>query len=320
MPAVRIAGGGPAGASAALAALLAGADAEVFEKSAFPRHKVCGEFISPEILPVLRRLGVESSFFGARPAQIRRMSLHIGARTASTELPELAWGLSRYALDALLLKQASRAGALVRHEVAPGGVDIIATGRRGGVPRGGRLFGFKAHFDGPAEDAVELYFSHRCYVGLNAVENGGTNVCGLAPEEMLQSIRFEVDQLLSANAPLRERLSGLHRRMEWMFTGPLLFGASPDAGALLAGDALSFVDPFTGSGLLAAAVTGSVAGECAARGLSRAEYRQRCRTALARAYRFSSLLRRAVAVPGASALLPFVPGSVLYKLTRPAVG
>ena len=68
--------------------------------------------------------------------------------------------------------------------------NVITTGRSSQSRRGGRLFGFKAHFDGPADDAVELYFAGSMYVGVNCVEDGFTNVCGLAPEEHLRRCRF----------------------------------------------------------------------------------------------------------------------------------
>jgi flavin-dependent dehydrogenase len=52
MRAVHVVGGGPAGVMAALAAMREGAPVRISEKSAFPRHKVCGEFLSPAILPI----------------------------------------------------------------------------------------------------------------------------------------------------------------------------------------------------------------------------------------------------------------------------
>jgi hypothetical protein len=33
----------------------------------FPRHKVCGEFLSPAILPLLRRAGCEAGFLTEYP-------------------------------------------------------------------------------------------------------------------------------------------------------------------------------------------------------------------------------------------------------------
>jgi len=55
---INILGGGPAGSAAALAALREGTQVRMVEKSKLPRHKVCGEFFSPEIGPELEKLGV----------------------------------------------------------------------------------------------------------------------------------------------------------------------------------------------------------------------------------------------------------------------
>src|ERR1019366_1262322 len=71
MRAVRVVGGGPAGVMAALAAMREGAPVRIFEKSAFPRHKVCGEFLSPAILPLLRRACCGAAFLALRPAVLR---------------------------------------------------------------------------------------------------------------------------------------------------------------------------------------------------------------------------------------------------------
>ena len=48
-----IIGGGPAGTSAAISAARAGASVLLLERGRFPRHKVCGEFVSAESLGLL---------------------------------------------------------------------------------------------------------------------------------------------------------------------------------------------------------------------------------------------------------------------------
>ena len=55
---VLIAGGGPAGASAAIHLSAEGARVLLVEQKRFPRQKLCGEFISPECLGHFKRLGV----------------------------------------------------------------------------------------------------------------------------------------------------------------------------------------------------------------------------------------------------------------------
>jgi len=322
---VTILGGGPAGASAAIAAIESGSRVQLVEKSRFPRHKVCGEFLSPEIAAVLERLGVWRQFLECEPAPVRRFSLHFGKSKKHCRLPEGAYGLSRYRFDQILFDEAVRLGAETASEAhqplqAP---VVIAHGRRASLPKGNRLFGFKAHFTGPVNDAVELFFFSDCYVGVNSVEGGVTNVCGLGPENFLKARDFDIDDVVNSFPPLAERMRPLTRQFKWMSVGPLQFHnhfreALPE-GHYPAGDALSFVDPFTGSGLLSAITTGQIAGVAAARGTFSAAYLAECRRCLEKPFRVSSLLRSAVGSEWAELLMPYLPGEWLVKWTRPNV-
>lgn len=285
------------------------------EKSRFPRHKVCGEFFTAEILPVLEHLGVAGDFLAAGPARVTHAELHFGRTMRRFPLPEPAFGLSRYAFDDLLLRAALERGAelSVDGPENPSAVAIIAAGRRTAAPRGRRVFGFKAHFDGPASDAVELYFFSGGYCGVCPVEGGRTNVCGLAEEGLLARQDFRIERLLGG---LR-RFAGMQPLTRWYLTGPLCFGRAPEVqpGALAAGDARCFVDPFTGSGLLAAVRTGSWAGEAVAGG---PDYHTRCRTLYGRQLSTTSIIRRVLSLGWAEGLAGLVPGPLLYRLTRPA--
>ena len=267
-----ILGGGLSGSTAAIAARLLDAPVMLVEKSTFPRHKVCGEFLSPEVLPLLERMGLEQTFFAANPAPMRRVALDFGGRQKRFALPEMAYGLSRYRLDAMLFDRAGELGAHTAKHASSEPPTIIATGRAAlphdGAQKGRRLFGFKAHFRGPVNDAVELYFMPGGYVGVNPVEDGITNVCGICSEDTLRKLDFHVDELVYHNVPLRNRLVGMERQWDWLFVGPLVFTNrfKTDPVAYYTGDALSFVDPFTGSGMLAAMYSGWMAGEMAAKG------------------------------------------------------
>lgn len=318
---IAILGGGPAGSSAAIAARLERCAVDLIEKSKFPRHKVCGEFFSPEIEADLKRLGAWDGFMASGPARILRMKLHFGRREKICRFPDPAWGLSRYTFDALLFDRAQQLGSRLISE--PSGVPVVnATGRHGSSStRGRRLFGFKAHFEGPADDAVELFFFQRCYVGINTVEGGRTNVCGLGPEDVLARYNFNFDEFVRQSPALAGRLAPLTRAMRWISTGPLQYAQRFDAeNQYLAGDALSFVDPFTGSGLLAAVRTGSLAGAAAAGGIPVASYLAQCRKILKNPFQMASVFREAVSRGLAEWLIGLVPGRVLFALTRPAKG
>jgi hypothetical protein len=290
------------------------------ERSRLPRHKVCGEFLSPEIERELELLGVWREFQGASPARIRRLGLHFGSRSKFARLQEHAWGLSRYAFDDLLWRRAFALGA--ERAVAPAdSAQVLASGRDAPqAPRGGRLFGFKTHFEGPQDDAVELFFFNGIYVGVSSIEGGRTNVCGLGPEDYLGRFAFDYDRVIQECAPLRSRLAPLTRVMEWLSTGPLeyrqrFFDALP--GVYRAGDALSFVDPFTGSGLLVAVRTGAMAGRAAARRFEAEAYLEQARRSLRKPFAVSAILREVVASGWAERLVGIAPSRLLFALTRP---
>ena len=137
---VVVVGGGPAGSTLAALAAGAGLRVVVVERERFPRDKVCGEFLSPEGVAVLERLGISASL---RDAGVTRMdSCRISSprgRTVESRLPDLAgagraaMGVSRGLLDTTLLGLARRRGAKVyeqREATAPLTVDGRVTGVR----------------------------------------------------------------------------------------------------------------------------------------------------------------------------------------------
>jgi len=312
-----VVGCGPAGAATALALCRAGVPPVVYEKSAFPRHKVCGEFFSAEILPALDRIGMAGQFLAALPARVTHGELHFARSGRRFPLPETGFGLSRYTFDEMLYRAVLERGAEVRQErlLKPTGPAVWAGGRAVAEPHGRRPFGFKAHFAGPAGDAVELYFFPGGYCGTCPIENGLTNVCGLASEDVLAAHQFRPDSMLAAAPRLAERLRPLERHTRWMFSGPLRYGPPPPprVGMIAAGDAACFVDPFTGTGLLAAIETGTWAGEALLMWSSKVNRTPLPRRQLAAA----ALIRRAVELGWAESLAGLIPASLLYRLTRP---
>lgn len=322
MALVRVVGAGPAGSSAALAALAAGADVEIFEKSAFPRHKVCGEFLSPEAARLIEELGLMERFLDLRPSRLEKMMLVFDGRARTALFPEPAFGLSRFALDHLLLDEAVRRGARLHQQSTQDG-DVIAVGRQDASPKGRRLFGFKAHFSGPVNNVMELYFlPGYSYVGVSAIENAYTNVCGLAPEDELAAIHFDIDTYVMRHEFLARRLQSLRQVMPWMKVGPLVFGNRleiPASAGYLAGDRLSFTDPFTGSGILTALLTGSLAGNAAALRLDPAEHLLNCRRRLRGSLQTAAFLRRALASRFGRTVAGYVPPKLLFQMTRPRI-
>src|ERR1700733_1911674 len=103
---ITIVGGGLAGLTLGIGLRQRGVPVTVWETGKYPRHRVCGEFISGRGQAALTRLGLRDRIMeaGAIPA---RTTAFFSARAASPvrQLAEPAWSLSRYALDDLLAKE-----------------------------------------------------------------------------------------------------------------------------------------------------------------------------------------------------------------------
>lgn len=323
---VQIHGGALAGCAAALAARREGASTLVYEKSPFPRHKVCGEFLSHGVETLFRDFGLWGEFLNLNPAVISRLELHFPRKSFHYNLPEPCWGLSRYVLDDWLMRSAIASGASWRQEPASALSPplVVAYGRRERAPKGDRVFGFKAHHAGPPTDAIELHFFDRGYVGVSPVENDIVNVCGLAFESELSRQAFDYDAICDRSPTLRERRRNLRRIMDWLSVGPLIYRTPPreviEDGVYPAGDALGFIDPFTGAGMFNALLSGSMAGAAAARGVSVASYLEDCRRLLNRPFLVSALFRKALASGLADRAAGWLPGSLLFRLTRAHLG
>jgi hypothetical protein len=168
---------------------------------------------------------------------------------------------------------------------------------------------------------LELFFFDSCYVGVSPVEDGITNVCGVAPEALLREHEFDMDRIVRNSDPLAARLAPLSRTWKWLTTGPLVFQnrfrGPAEPGVYPTGDVLSFVDPFTGSGILSALLTGELAGHAAACDMPVEDYLTACRKTLGRSFNASSFFRYVLASGWASRLAPLVRVQWLYHATRP---
>jgi flavin-dependent dehydrogenase len=109
--------------------------------------------------------------------------------------------------------------------------------------------------------------------------------------------------------------------MKWLHCGPLVFRNRLHEPATErvypAGDALSFVDPFTGSGILSALLTGELAGASAAEALPASRYLTRCADILQTPFEVSSIFRAIARTGWAGWMAGLVPGEWLFRWTRP---
>ena len=98
---VVIIGGGLAGLS--LAVLLGRKQYKVLvlEKESYPKHKVCGEYISMESKPFLMSLGLKLDSMQL-PVINKLMVTDTHGNKVDTALPQGGFGISRYKLDEAL--------------------------------------------------------------------------------------------------------------------------------------------------------------------------------------------------------------------------
>ena len=122
-----VVGGGPSGASTALALARLGVDVLVLDRARFPRDKPCSEYMSPEASRILAAMGVLDRVEGAGAAQLAGMRVRApGGRTFQGDFAarhgfrgyrDRGLALRRTLLDAMLLDAARGAGARVREGV-----------------------------------------------------------------------------------------------------------------------------------------------------------------------------------------------------------
>ena len=116
---VIIAGGGPAGASAAIHLARDGVRVLLIEQKKFPRAKLCGEFISPECQAHFEKLGVASAMISSGPALLDE-TVFYSSKGHHVAVPSKwfgggrpALGLSRAVMDDVLLRCAQDNGVVV---------------------------------------------------------------------------------------------------------------------------------------------------------------------------------------------------------------
>jgi flavin-dependent dehydrogenase len=337
---LAIIGGGPAGTAAAITAARAGARVLLLERGRFPRHKVCGEFISPEGVALLASLGCDDLVL--RAPRIARARIFAETAVAEAALSPAGVAISRYELDHALWRRASLAGADCRElleartitgtgpfviETTVGdfsaGAVVNASGRWSNLRRSrlvGRRqekwVGWKAHFceRGPAS-SVDLYFFAGGYCGVQPLGDGHLNACAMVRAGSAASI----EQVLALHPRLAERSRAWQQVSETVATSPLVF-APPQAeegGVLFAGDAAGFIDPFVGDGISLALRSGAMAAEALAGkrsvGEAAAIYRSQYEGELRPLFRNAGWLRRLASVPRA------LQGPVMAVLRSPRV-
>jgi flavin-dependent dehydrogenase len=183
---VTIVGGGLAGLTLGIGLRQRGVPVTVWEAGRYPRHRVCGEFISGSGQGSLARLGLLEGLQKAGAGCAETAAFFAGrAIVAARPLEENALCISRFVLDEWLAREFQRLGGDLRLGTRWRGEfdrgTVRASGRRAEpVTDGWRLFGLKVHARNVTLEAdLEMHFVPSGYIGMCRLPGGEVNICGL---------------------------------------------------------------------------------------------------------------------------------------------
>lgn len=281
---IIVVGGGPGGAVAGFHLARAGFDVTIVERSAFPRVKVCGEFVSPAATALLEAVIGAPELRAAGARRVERFFLELGERLWSWEMPEPAWAFSRAGLDSLLMEKARGAGAAVVQpasvtsvEYGQGGVRVtLADGRRldgdlvlhadgsgrhdpaGPVRSDRRLIAHKCHLrlPGPLQ-GVRIRAGPGAYVGTIEVEDGLVTCALVADRRHIAEHHGDADGMLRVLWPGFDQA---WRASAWKSCGVARsrYVRPGHVRSFRVGNAAGAVDPIGGEGIGLAVWSGSL--------------------------------------------------------------
>jgi flavin-dependent dehydrogenase len=293
-----VVGGGPAGACAARSAVREGLRTVLLERNAGPAEKICGEYLCPGGVAMLRELGLSDALARSGAAEMRGIRLFgpsgLEARThfpGSVPGASLNRALFDFQLSAACGAEVVRGSRVTGlHRDGEEAIVALEDGREFSAPlvvaadgrhstiacraglhrpdRGPPRATLHAHFRGVG-DRLRFGEMHLRgdgqYAGLNPCPDGRVNVtwvCDLADAE-----RGSLEERLDSTPSLAARFRGAERSGPVRLLAPLEVSvARPYADrVLLAGDAAGFFDPLTGEGMFGAIAAGRLAGSWAAR-------------------------------------------------------
>ncbi len=245
---------------------LRGVPVRVHEAGHYPRHRVCGEFISGVGGTTLESLGIAGALDDARQHDTVAW-FREGREIFRGALPVPALGISRQRLDLRLMQRVLALGGEIEEgsRIAREARDgmVWAAGR---IARPGSWIGLKCHFEGLELHAdLEMHLGSGGYLGLAGIEDGKVNACGLFRVDVARRARG-VDLLyryLTAvgNAALVQRLRQACCRDESFsaVAGFELGRQVAEPGLCTIGDAECIIPPFTGNGMSMAFQSAEVA-------------------------------------------------------------
>ncbi len=293
---VIIVGGGLAGLSAAIHLRKQDFKVLLIEKNDYPKHKVCGEYISNEVLPYLNFLGMDVFALGAQ--NITKFVISTAKnKLISADLPLGGFGISRYALDYALYAKAKENGVVVVKDTVEevqfikeefnvftkengayvSKVVIGSYGKRTNldvklnrkfIKNKSPYLAVKTHVKGDfPQDVVALHNFEGGYCGVSKVEDDTINLCYITNFESFKKhkdIKEFQEKVLYKN----KHLKSIFENSTSVFEAPLTISQisfdrkSPvEHHMLMCGDSAGMIHPLCGNGMSMAIRSAQIASE-----------------------------------------------------------
>ena len=294
---VIILGGGLAGLVTGIHLVNSGANVCLIEKDSYPRHRVCGEYLSNEVKPYLEFLGLDLQ--SVHIPELARMQFSTQRGHAlECELDLGGMGISRYTLDHLLFQRFLKAGGEIIQTTAENckfqenifsvhckngktleaNFVLGAFGKRSNldkilkrsfINKRSAWMGVKAHYDNKdfPDDLVALHNFRGGYCGLSRTDLDTVNVCYLATYESFQkhgNIKAFENKVLSRNPFLED----FFQNSTMVFEKPLSIAQISfenkkmfENHMIMIGDAAGLIHPLSGNGMAMAIRSAKLASE-----------------------------------------------------------
>jgi flavin-dependent dehydrogenase len=292
---VLIAGGGLAGLVSGIHLAKKGVPVTIIEKETYPRHKVCGEYISNEIVPYLNWLGADIAMLF--PIDISNFEFSVtSGKKISAHLPLGGKGLSRYALDNFLYEVAVKQGCKIVYDTINNihfendvftvttttatynsSIVLGAYGKRSAIDQAmerdfirkkSPWLAVKAHYDGDFDcTTVALHNFPGGYCGVSKTETGALNICYLADYatfKQYKNIEEYQREVLYKNKWLKNILTGSTMTFERpLAISQISFDAKSavENNILMMGDTAGLIHPLCGNGMAMAIHSAKIASE-----------------------------------------------------------
>jgi len=293
---VVIIGGGLAGLTSAIHLSKSGLKVTLIEKNDFPKHKVCGEYISNEVLPYFRWLGLNIATLN--PKNISKIEFSTAkGKIISADLPLGGFGISRYELDDYLYQKAKVSGCqiiqdtvidirFVENEFSISTSNIIelkskvvlgAFGKRSNIDlklnrdfiqKKSPWLAVKAHYSGDyPSNLVGLHNFNGGYCGVSKVENDAVNICYLADYETFKQYK-NIEEFQSKVVCKNPHLKAVFEKCVLLFEKPLTISQisfekknTVENHILMIGDTAGLIHPLCGNGMAMAIHSAKIASE-----------------------------------------------------------